>query len=302
MPISRVAEPHHDREHRRGGDAVVQGVLELVEARHVTLEVALEHGVVGHHDALDQVVVDLVLELLHLVGDGLGAGDAALVDVGGVGEQVGDAPEPGLLADRQLERCDARAEPLAQLGQRGVEAGALAVELVDEHHARDVEAPGEVPRLLGLHLDPVDGADDEHGEVGDPQRHRHLAEEVRVARGVDQVDLVVAPLERCDGQRQGDAPPLLLGVEVACGRAVLDAAHAPDGAGPVEQGLGQARLARPAVPHQGDVADLTRRVPLHQAPPRWLVGDDGEGSGAATWRAAVIAVAARRDGPIARWS
>ena len=35
---------------------------------HVALEVLLEQVVVGHDDALDQVVVDLVLEGLHVVG------------------------------------------------------------------------------------------------------------------------------------------------------------------------------------------------------------------------------------------
>ena len=62
----------------------------------------------------------------------------------------------GLRADGQLQRGDARAEPVAQLGERGVVAGALAVELVDEHHAGHAEARGHLPRLLGLHLDAVD--------------------------------------------------------------------------------------------------------------------------------------------------
>jgi hypothetical protein len=259
--------PHDHGEDGGGGQAVVQGALELVDARHVAVEVALEQGVVGHHDALDQVVVDLVLELLHVVGDGFGAGHPALVDVGGVGEQVGDAPEAGLLPDGQLQRGDAGAEPVAQLGQGGVVAGPLAVELVDEDHAGQAEAGGQRPRLLGLDLDPVDRADHEHGQVGDAQGGGHVAHEVGVARRVDEVDLVVAPLERSHRQRQGDAALVLLGVEVAHRRPVLDATHAGDGTGPVQEGLCQARLARSAVPDQGDVADLTSRVPLHQAPP-----------------------------------
>ena len=72
MPISRVAEPITTGNTDGGGDAVVQRALELVDAGDVAVEVALEHGVVGDDDALDQVVVDLVLELLHVVGDGLG--------------------------------------------------------------------------------------------------------------------------------------------------------------------------------------------------------------------------------------
>ena len=83
-----------------------------------------------------------------------------------------------------------------------------------------------LPHDLGLHLDALDGAHHEHGQVGDPQGGLDVAHEVGVARGVDEVDLVALPLERRDGQRERDAPLLLLGVEVAHGGAVLDPADA----------------------------------------------------------------------------
>ena len=59
----------HDREHRRRGDADGERVLELLDGGDVALEVALEQLVVGDDDALDEVVVHLVLERLHVVGD-----------------------------------------------------------------------------------------------------------------------------------------------------------------------------------------------------------------------------------------
>ena len=141
-----------------------------VDRRHVALEVALEQRVLGDDDALDEVVVDLVLERLHVVGDGLGVGHAADVDVGRVGEQVGDAPELGLGADRQLERRDAGAEPVPQLVEGPLEAGPLPVELVDEDHAGHAEAGRLAPDGLGLHLDAVDRGDHEHRQVDHAQR------------------------------------------------------------------------------------------------------------------------------------
>ena len=111
----------------------------------------------------------------------------------------------GLGADRQLERGHARAEPVAELVERALEAGALAVELVDEDHPRHAEPAGLAPDRLGLHLDAVDRAHHEHREVDDPQRGPHVAEEVGVARRVDQVDLVALPLERRHRERQRDA-------------------------------------------------------------------------------------------------
>ena len=50
-------------------DADRPASLELLERRHIALEVALHQIVVGHDDPLDQVVVHLVLERLHVVGD-----------------------------------------------------------------------------------------------------------------------------------------------------------------------------------------------------------------------------------------
>ena len=151
-------------------------------AGHVAFEVALEQRVVGDDDPLHQVVVHLVLELLHVVGDRLGVGDAALVEVRGVGEEVGDAAEVGLGADRQLQRCDARAQPVAQLVEGALEAGPLAVELVDEDHPGHAELGGLTPHRLGLHLHAVHRAHHEHREVDDAEGGADVAEEVGVAR------------------------------------------------------------------------------------------------------------------------
>ncbi len=144
------------REDRRFGDALGQRVLELLERDRLAAEVALELLVVGHHDAFDEVVVYLVLEFGEIVGHVAVRDLAAVVEVRRVAEEIGDAVERGLLADRQLERCDAGAELLAQLVERALEARALSVELVDEDHARHVERCRELPRRLCLHFDAFD--------------------------------------------------------------------------------------------------------------------------------------------------
>ncbi len=207
--------------------------------------------------------MDAVLPLLHLLGDLALLAVAGVVHKGGVGEQVGDAVERRLLADGQLERRDAGAEAVAQLFERAVEGGALLVELVDEDHPGDPHLLGETPHPLGAHLDAVDGAHHEDGEIDHAERSVDVADEVGVAGGVDEVDLVTLPLERGVGQRQRHAPLRFLGVVVEHGVAVLDSAQAADGSGPVEQRLGQRRLSRPAVADEGDIADLLGRVDLH---------------------------------------
>jgi len=71
-----------------------------------------------------------------------------------------------------------------------VEVGPLLVLLVDEHQARDAGGGAPGPGRLRAHLDAVDGAHHEHGEVGDGQGGVDVTAEVGVAGGVDQVDLV----------------------------------------------------------------------------------------------------------------
>ena len=94
--------------------------------------------------------------------------------------------------------------------------------------------------------DAVDRADHEHGEVGDPQGGGHVAHEVGVAGGVDEVDLVAVPLERGDGERQRQAALVLLGREVAHGGAVLDPAERV--VAPARWNSASARLVLPAPP------------------------------------------------------
>ena len=100
MPTRVGGRSAHDGEDAGVVDADGERVLELFDAGHVAVEVALEQGVVGDDDALDEVVVHLVLLRFHLVGDLTDGWIAVDVGVRLVGEQIGDAVEVGLFADR----------------------------------------------------------------------------------------------------------------------------------------------------------------------------------------------------------
>jgi hypothetical protein len=110
-----------------------QGVLKLLHGGDVAFQVPLQLVVVSDDDALDQVVMDLVLPVGHVVGDLLLRALPVRVDPGGVGQEVGDAPEARLLADGQLQRGHPGAEDVAELVKRALEGGPFPVELVDEH-------------------------------------------------------------------------------------------------------------------------------------------------------------------------
>ena len=83
----------HDREDLRCGDTTSHGVFELLDRGNVTFEVAFEHVVVGDDDALDEVVVDLMLAVDHVLRDVRCFRRARVVEVCLVPEQVGDSVE-----------------------------------------------------------------------------------------------------------------------------------------------------------------------------------------------------------------
>ena len=69
MATSLVAEPQTTGNTDAAATPLASVSSSSLGLGRVALEVALHQLVVGHDDALDQVVVDLVLARLHLVGD-----------------------------------------------------------------------------------------------------------------------------------------------------------------------------------------------------------------------------------------
>ena len=249
------AEQH--REDHRTVDALVQRPLELFGRGLLALEVALEQRVVLLDHVLHKLLVLLVLSCRDVVGELVTLlGAPGVVQPHVLGDEVGDAVEARLLADGELHRLDARrAEPLPDLAEHPVEVGTVPVHLVHEDEPGDPPGRRRPPQPLVLGLHPGHPVDDEHEQVGDPQRSLHLACEVGVARGVEEVDVVVAPREGQQARRQGLAALALLLLGVRRGGPALHRAHAGAHAGADEQRLGQRGLPRACVPDQGDVSD-----------------------------------------------
>ena len=213
------------REHRATDHATTEHLLELLERGHDTVQEPLQQGIVGHHDVLDQGVVDLVFAVLHLLGDLPQLGVSAVVDPGRVGQQVGDAVKPAGHADRDLERGHSGPEGRLQLGQHRLEVGVLPVQLVHEHQTGKAPLGGLTPQVNRGVVQAAGGVNHEDRQVGGGHGSDRLTGEVEGARGVEQVDLVAMPLQ--DGQRSGQrvADLLLLGLVVAHRRPVLHPAH-----------------------------------------------------------------------------
>src|SRR4051812_5246811 len=184
---------------------LADGALDLLGRELLAAEVLLEQRVVALGDGLDQLRA-VLLGLLDEVGRDLldlvlGAHLDVTLGVAAPGQrahvdEVDDALEVALGADRDLQHERLRAEALHDGVDGEVEVGAELVHLVDEANARDVVLVGLAPDGLGLGPNALLAV--EHGDrtVEHAERALHLDREVHVAGGVDDVDLVVGPEAR----------------------------------------------------------------------------------------------------------
>ena len=151
-----------------------------------------------------------------------GARPGRVVVGGGVVQKVDDAVEVRLVADGELDRGHPGTEGLSDVGQRAVEVGALAVQLVDHDHPGQAESGSGPPGILGLGLHAVGRADDDHRQVDVGEGGHHLSGEVRVPGRVQEVDPHPVDDEGCEGGRDGELPGYFLGLEVHHGGAFFD--------------------------------------------------------------------------------
>ena len=98
--------------------------------------------------------------------------------------EIDDAGETGLIADGNRQWHHRIAEMGPQRGERRLEAGVLAVKLVDEDESGQVGAVGIFPGELRADLDALVRGDHYERGVRHPQSRMDLAGEIRVARGV----------------------------------------------------------------------------------------------------------------------
>ena len=227
------------------------------------LEDQLDELVVVVRDLLEQVLARgrrLVGEVRGDLDDLLLLAEVVLVDDRVVFDEVDDAAEVALGADRQLDRHGMRAEAVDHRLHAALEVRADAVHLVDVGDARDVVLVGLAPDGLGLRLDAGDGVEQRDRAVEHAQRALDLDGEVDVAGRVDDVDAVAVPLAGGRGRGDRDAALLLLLHPVHRRRALVDLADLVGAPGVEEDALGRRRLAGVDVSHDPDVAGSVEGV------------------------------------------
>src|SRR6185503_5718415 len=138
------------------------------------------------------------------------------------------------------------------------------IEPRDEAHAREPELVAPSPQLLGFDLDLAPARPEHEDHAGGAvETVATVVDEGRIAGRVDDVEVRLPPGAVVEAGRDGAPAPLLLRLDVEGRRAVLGAPDPRGGVAREEHRVGDERLAHPALPHDGDVADLRRVVSWH---------------------------------------
>ena len=251
----------HDRGHLAREDSFAQAALDLLLIERARVEVLLEQRVVALGGGFDELAAVLLDELLHVVRNRcLGALAVGRRHECLQVEQVDDASEILLGADREVKRERPRRQVLAHSAHGAVEVGMLLVELVYHHHPRLARSVAELPGDLGA-----------DGQVRVRTYHHHrpfrraeaaegLTGEIEKAWSVEDVDLEPAVLRESHSEVDRDLAPLFFGLEVHGRRLLIGRAKARYGAGAEQHRLGQGRFAIVRVAQQDHVPDLFGRV------------------------------------------
>ena len=176
------------------------------------------------------------------------------------GGQINDGRKLRPLAKRDGHGHGIGAQLVAYGGHGRLEIGPGPVELVDHGDLGHAVSHGLPPDRFGLGLHAGNGAKDAHRAVEHPKRALHFDGEVDMARGVDDIDLMVFPGAGGAGRSDGDAAFLLLGHEIHGGGAVMNLAHAMDAAGKIEDALGERGLAGVDVGDDADIAQTGQAI------------------------------------------
>jgi hypothetical protein len=176
--VEQRARPHvagrrtaRDGEELAPHDEILEREHELVVGDRLALEVALHQIVGGLGDVVHQALAPLLGLLAQLVGNRHRIRLVAAVGgvlVGHHVQQVDDAAEAVLLADREADRDQVLRQLRLQRRQRRREVGALAVEQVDEGDPRQPELLAALPQAHGGDLDSEHPGDDEQRTLDDP--------------------------------------------------------------------------------------------------------------------------------------
>ena len=260
-------------------DRFVQRWDQILFGNRSLLEEFFHQFVFALGDQLDQPLMSFLGNAGHVGGDRAFLALAISAHVVGVGlhaDEINDASETLLSADRELQRSDGAAERVGERFEHAVGVGAIAIHTVDDDHSRQVDFIAVSPDTLSHNLDSGNAVHDDERRVDHGQHHLGLVDEHVEAGSVEQIDfdllrnfgrVRLAPLDKSEAGPNRHLAGDFFFVVIGGGGSVVDASEARRGAGGVEHGRHQGSLAGMPVSDEGKIAEISSFVHFHGLSP-----------------------------------
>ena len=230
------------------------------------LEELLHQGVVALGDHLDQRFVRLLSRRLQVGGNLAFVPFAVAAEVIGVSlhpDQVHDAAQVLLLANRQFQRNHRTPERFGQRLQHALGVGALPVHPTGHNQPRRFVFLAVAPHPLGDHFHTGHSIHHDNRCLHRGKRQFGLVDKHAEPGCIHDVDLGAAPLHV--GQAAGERHLAcdFLVVIVGSGGAIVHPAEPLGGAGGEQHGRDQRGLPGMSVPDHRDIPDIRALVNFH---------------------------------------
>ena len=187
--------------------------------------------------------------------------------IGLIFQHVHNALEPSALADGQQHGHDGGAELVAQLIHNLHIVGVFGVHTVNDEHAANIVFLGIIPGFFSANVQAADCAHHDTGSFNHAEGAHHFADEIKITRYVDHVDLGIFPFHGSHGRADGNVAFGFFGIKVRGGRAVFYLALTIHVARGVKHCFGQRGFTIAAVTDQGNIADVLGFVICHVGSP-----------------------------------
>ncbi len=250
-------------DHLAGDRRLADDPLDVILGDVLAAEVLLHEVVVLLGASLEQLLAVLFRLLFHVVRDGdliFDLAEIVLIDDGFHLDEIDDALERVLRADRQLDGNCVRLEALMHHLDDIVEICASDVHLVDIRHARNVVLLSLAPYGFRLGLDAAACGQDRHSAIEDAQGALDLYRKVHMARRINDVDTMAFPMASRRSGRDRDAALLLLDHPVHRRSAVMHLTNLVVDTRVEEDTLSSRRLTGIDVCHDTDIPSFFKGI------------------------------------------
>jgi len=229
--------------------SVVQAMVEFLFSKFLTGEIFLHQmvGTLGNglHQGFLQLV-DLGLHVCrHVDLDPLAS--FGIEGVGQLGNHIDDARHLAILDDRQGKGNHSVAKAIAQGVEGFAEIGIGLVHAADKEITGQVLFPGLADGLLGADGYTILGADQHQDAVCDTKGLHDFAHEVKITRGVEQIELDIFPFAGSHGGIDRNFATDFLGIKVQHGVAIGGFPKSIGDLRVVQDSFRESRFARSAV-------------------------------------------------------